>query len=495
MDIKKRIQNRKKMIKDMKGLSARHITRSRKFGTSIVVAVMLVIAIVTFLEILSHENYKQFDLTKDKRFTISSQTKNIMNSLDDNLTAVAFYPTDSLLKPHIGDLLDLYKYESDGKFDYHFVDMDMKPGEALKYNIHENETIVFVYGGLNVSVHITEDNLFDEGEKLLTNTVLKAIFTERKVIYFLTQHGERDIEGADSRDFEKVGKVLENQNYKLEKLDLITTPIVPEDASLLVVAGPKTSLFKEELESLTEYIDRGGNTLIMLDAEFSSPTLEKYLGGLGVVAAKDIIIDTESRVLGGGATIPVVSIYLPHPITKGFDISSFFFLARSLKIDTDAAKSSGWSFNYLAKTGENSWGETDIEAINDGTASFDEGKDLAGPVPVAVVGTKEVEDANDADEAESDEIKKVAKMVVFGDSDLVNNSFFINEGNINFFINSVNWLCDIEELIAILPKDKKVDSLVLSKERGVLVSILSFIVPLLLIIIGTAVTLVRRWKI
>ena len=495
MDIKKKVQNTKKMMQDMRGLSARHITRSRKFGTTTVIAVVLVIASIAFLEILSHENYKQFDLTKDKRFTISSQTKNIMNSLDDNLTAVAFYPIDSPLSPHVGDLMDLYKYESNGKFDYRFVDMDMKPGEALKYSIHENETIVLVYGDRNVSVHITENELFDEGEKLLTNAVLKATNVERKVIYFLTQHGERDIKGKDADDFESVSKLLENQNYKVEELDLLTTPTVPEDASLLVIAGSKTDLFPEELESLTEYIDRGGSILITFDAEYRSPSLEKYIGDLGVVATKDIVIDTESRVQGGGPTIPVVSIYLPHPITKGFDISSFFVLSRSLKIDTDVTKSSGWSFNYLAKTGESSWGETDIESVTGGNVSFDEGKDMEGPVPVAVVGTKEIEGSNGADEEENGEIKKVAKMIVFGDSDFVNNSFFINEGNKNFFTNSVNWLCDVEELIAILPKDKKVDSLVLSKERGFWVLIFSFIVPLLLIIIGTMVTLFRRWKI
>ncbi len=495
MDMKKKMQNTKKMMQDIRGLSARHITRSRKFGTTAVIAVLLVIAIIVFLEVLSHENYKQFDLTKDKRFTISSQTKNIMNSLDDNLSAVAFYPTDSPIKSYVGDLMDLYKYESDGKFDYRFVDMDMRPGEALKYNIHENETIVLVYGDHNVSVHLTENELFDEGEKLLTNTVLKATFPERKVIYFLTQHGERDIEGEDAQGFERVGKVLENQNYKLEKLDLITNPNVPENASLLVIAGSKTNLFKEELESLTEYINRGGSILITFDAEYSSPNLEEYISNIGVVATKDIIVDTESRVHGGGATIPVVSIYLPHSITKGFDISSFFVLTRSLKIDIDAATSSGWSFNYLAKTGKNSWGETDIESVTGGNVSFDEGKDLEGPVPVAVVGTKEVEGLNGEDEIRSDEIKKVAKMVIFGDSDFVNNAFFINEGNKNFFTNSVNWLCDVEELIAILPKDKKVDSLVLSKENGFWVLIFSFIVPLLLIIIGIAVTLFRRWKI
>ena len=183
-----------------------------------------------------------------------------------------------------------------------------------------------------------------------------------------------------------------------------------------------------------------------------------------------------------------MEIYLAHPITKEFDIPSFFFLARSLEIDKDAEKSSGWDFSYVAKTGKNSWGETDIGAINKGKASLDKNKDVVGPVPVLIAGTKEIEDD------EEGEAKKEAKMVVFGDSDFVNNSFFINEGNMNLFVNSVNWLCDVEELIAILPRDKKVDTLILTENREIWLLVTSFLVPLLLIITGTAVIIFRRRK-
>ncbi len=495
MNIKEMMENIKKFIKSFRGETVDQgktpsggLTRSRIYGMSTAVAILLVIGIVVFIEVISYNNHKQFDLTKDKRFTLSPQTEKIMKSLEDNLEAIAFYSTDDPARFEVEDLLKLYEYASDGMFSYRFVDMDLKPAAALEYNIHEKETVVFEYGDRHVSVHIARDDVKDKGEKKLTNTILKAIYTKKKVIYFLTQHGERDIDKTDSRDYKKIREVLENQNYKMEKLDLLTTAEVPEDASLLVIAGPKTNLFEEELKSITNYLKGGGSLLVTLDAEYYSPSLEKYLAGLGVVAGKDIIIDTGSRVHGADYTIPRVEIYLAHPITKDFDFPSFFILARSIEIDKDAEKSSGWDFSYIAKTGKDSWGETDIGAINKGKASLDKDKDVVGPVPVVVAGTKEIE------LDEEGEAKKEAKMVVFGDSDFANNSFFINEGNMNLFVNSVNWLCDVEELIAILPKDKKVDTLILTRDKEIWLLVASFLVPLLLIITGTAVILFRRWK-
>ncbi|MBN1573072.1 MAG: GldG family protein [Deltaproteobacteria bacterium] len=488
--MKKTIQSIKGIISDLREKSSHGLTRSSKYGMSTAAAILLVIGIVVFIEVISYNNNKQFDLTKDKRFTLSPQTEKIMKSLEDNLEAVAFYSTDDPTRIEVEELLKLYKYASEGMFDYSFVDMDLKPAAALEYNIHENESVVFKYGDRHVSVRVTKDEIYDEGEKKLTNTILKAIYTKKKAIYFLTQHGERDIDGTESRDYKKIREVLENQNYSVNKLDLLTKAEVPEDASLLVIAGPKTNLFEEELKSINNYLEKGGSLLVTLDAEYYSPSLEKYLAGLGVKTEKDIIIDTESRVHGGDYTIPRVEIYLAHPITKDFDIPSFFFLARSIEIDKDAEKSSGWDFSYIAKTGKNSWGETNIGEINKGKASLDKDKDIVGPVPVVIAGAKEIENVDEEEEA-----KKEAKMVVFGDSDFVNNSFFINEGNMNLFVNSVNWLCDVEELISILPKDKKVDTLILAgKKDEVFLLLSSFLVPLLLIITGTAVIIFRRRK-
>jgi ABC-type uncharacterized transport system involved in gliding motility auxiliary subunit len=496
MKIKEIMERFKTFIKNIRGgavdtggaPAVEGLTRGRIYGFSTAVAILLVIGIVVFVEVISYNNHKQFDLTRDKRFTLSPQTEKIMKSLDGDLTAIAFYSTDDPMRIEVEDLLKLYKYASDGMFDYRFVDLDLKPSEAMEYNIHEDETVVFEYGDRRVSVTVTRDDIYDVGEKKLTNTILKALYTEKKAIYFLTQHGERDIDKTDAADYKKIREVLENQNYKMEKLDLMTTAEVPEDASLLVIAGSRTSLFDEELKSIDKYLGGGGSLLVTLDAEYSSLSLEKYLAGLGVRAGKDIIIDTESKIHGGDYTIPHVKIYLAHPITKDFDIPSFFILARSVEIDKDAEKSSGWDFSYVAKTGKNSWGETDLGAINRGKASLDKDKDVVGPVPVMIAGTKEIDPDGEG------EAKKEARMVVFGDSDFANNTFFVIEGNMNLFVNSVNWLCDVEELISIIPRDKKVDALILTEDEEPWLLLTSFLIPILLIITGIAVIVFRRRK-
>ena len=95
-------------------------------------------------------------------------------------------------------------------------------------------------------------------------------------------------------------------------------------------------------------------------------------------------------------------------------MASFFPLARTVSV-TDK-KVEGINVVPLAETSDQAWGETDLENMAKGTAEFKEGEDLAGPVPVAVVGTIKTADAP-KDESpkpeDKDKVKPEGKFVVF----------------------------------------------------------------------------------
>jgi ABC-type uncharacterized transport system involved in gliding motility auxiliary subunit len=487
----------KKLWSSIKGFFKRiefePLTRGQKYGVSTAVAVVMVLAIVVLLEVLSYNHNKQFDLTQDKRYTVSMESTNVMKSLTGELKAVAFCSKDDV-KTKIGDLLEQYKFASGGKFKYRFVDLYLSPGDAKTYKVTEDNTIVFIYGDREERVVLTDADIIGSGEQKLTNAILKVTSTKPKTVYFLTRHGERDIALESEEGFSRIRTRLESQNYVVNPLDLITSPTVPDDAAALIIAAPQKDLFDAEISAITDYLNKGGSLLVMLDPGVQTPKLTAMLAQVGIDMPNDVVIDRDSKVLGGDYLLPVANTYLKHPITKDLTALSFYPYARSIDINETVAKEAGWVLGGLVNTGPNSWAEMDLGALRQGKAEFSSGVDKAGPVAVAVVGSREITPPKDS-EAEP----KQARIVVFGSSSFVANSYYMmaesNAANIDIFLNSVNWLAGNENLISIHAKEKKSTPLFLTGYQGLLIFLVCVVlVPLAVLGVGVFVYLRRRFR-
>lgn len=204
----------------------------------------------------------------------------------------------------------------------------------------------------------------------------------------------------------------------------------------------------------------------------SARGIEEFLLNYGVALKNDVVVDPMSRMFGADFRMPVVAEYAKHPITENFGIASFFPVARSVNPDNDKVPKWG-KINVLASTGPKSWAETDMEELKKGRAEFKEGEDAAGPVPVAVALTIGEDRPQDPYKAEK---HPVAKMVVFGDSDFVNNEYISASGNRDLFLNSVRWLAGEEDLIAIRPRSSNNTPLFLKAFQARLLFILPVLV-------------------
>ena len=126
-----------------------------------------------------------------------------------------------------------------------------------------------------------------------------------------------------------------------------------------------------------------------------------------------------------GPAAPLVSTYESHPITKELTNGMTFFpLSRSLK--TVDNSSSQFTSNILFKTSESSWGEKNLKS---GSAEFNEGVDVKGPVPLGAASTKSIV----GDDKEK-KYGKEARVVVIGDSDFANNSYIRMQRNGDCFL-------------------------------------------------------------
>ena len=85
------------------------------------------------------------------------------------------------------------------------------------------------------------------------------------MVYFLTGHGERDIEQAGETSMTRAKTTLESKNYTVKTLNLLAENQIPEDASLIVIAGPLQPVSEEEVQLLKDYLASGGSLIVMED--------------------------------------------------------------------------------------------------------------------------------------------------------------------------------------------------------------------------------------
>lgn len=482
----------------MPGKSKR--SRIWTYGSNTLISSLFFIGILVFVVLIAERHPWRADYTESGSYTLSEQTLNILKSLEKPISIKAFFATASPEQGKAKDLLDTYCYY-DKRITYEFIDPDRQPEVAKRYEIRAYNTLV-------LEGYDKKQTLQTADEESITNALLKMTRKEEKKIYFLIGHGERAPENSGKEGYSTAQSALQKENYTVLPLNLLQQPKVPPDAAALIVAGPKKPLMTQEIESLKEYLSRGGKIMAFLDP-FSDGGLQEFLKSHGILLGNDVIVDKLSRVFGGSYLMPVVTEYGPHKITEGFEVATFYSEARSVRGEDEPPK--GIHVEVLASTSDKAWAETDLEMLEQGQASFDEGKDQPGPVPLAVLAEidtaspkpDESKEAQAKDPLESQKpgepgVKdkgdsKKALLLVVGDSDFADNTYFGLSGNGDIFLNMVNFMAEEENLITIKPREKEGRPMLLSQSQAqmVLLTVLVF-VPLTVLTVGFIVYRVRR---
>jgi ABC-type uncharacterized transport system involved in gliding motility auxiliary subunit len=144
-----------------------------------------------------------------------------------------------------------------------------------------------------------------------------------------------------------------------------------------------------------------------------------------------------------------------------------------------------------------------LQALQDGRSEFNEPSDRRGPISIAAVATintppeaKATAETPKPSEPDLSQDTAAARLVVFGDSEFANNSFFVSPGNGNLFLNTVSWLAEEGDLIAIRPRPGQSSGpVILTEAQAPLVFWLPVVVlPLAVLTSGAMVFMRRRWQ-
>ena len=454
------------LVSEGKSLKKFFSSRMAQHGTNAIILTSVFLGVLIFINLLIHRHKQRFDFTEANLFTLAPQTKKFITNLPREVNLTAFYQIETPEKNAFENLIAGY-LEKTEKIGITYIDPDKNPAVTKQYGVTTYGTIVLESGSKETKIqNATEENL--------TNALLKVTRDEQKVIYFLEGHGENQINSTENEGHQTAKKNLEQDGFIVKPLLLLQTGEVPKDASTLVIAGPKKPIQKEEQKALNSYLEKGGAVMMLLDPK-SKHGMDAFLRNWGVELGDNIVIDPMSKLFGGDFAAPVVNQYSAHDITSEFVLPTIFPIIQSVK----AIPTAKIETVELLKTSVNSWGESSFES---GTVKFDVDTDLKGPVPVAVVATKllrpEEDDAHDEnEETQEQEIKKPkATLVVIGDSDFSNNRYSNFSGNGDFFLNTVSWLAEEENLISIRPKEKRNSPIHLTSAWGSAIFVLGILI-------------------
>ena len=445
----------------------------------VVLLVALFSGVLILINVIAYKNSKRFDLTPGKRYSLSPQSAQILNTLTDDLTVTIFYKKGE--GSSLQDLLELFS-RTNSRFYYHLLDLDKNPAKAQMLGIREYGTGVAEYQNRKETVRsLTEENL--------VNAILRLTDSSEKTVRFVTGHGEKSLSGDDNKtSYSNIKYALELENYRAEELSLLQAKEIPADTLILIIGGPQKDFLQKEIDLIADYLQQGGRVIFMFDP-FPLARLEEYVRTLGVDLPHDIIIDTESKLFELDEITPLIFPDKRHPITERANEGFVFPFCRPaipLKDHPD-----DFALGVFAFSGPRSWAEQNTQSVYDGKYRYDKDTDLSGPVPVAVTVERVSQQQPDGTP------RKSMRLAVIGDSDFVTNSYLSVLGNKDLFLNTINWLAEREELMSIRPKSESttVSMLFLTENENRLVLWSAVIVePLLILAIGIGVVLWRRMR-
>lgn len=404
--------------------------RSSKLGLNSAVLTLAVIVILGVINFLGFRHHKQWDLTSEKLYTLSDQTKKIIQPLKAGVDVLLFSKTPD---PQLQALMEEYENLS-SHIHYRVVDPQERPDLAKKYSVARMGQVIVASGGRIERV----GGEFGEtvGEQDVTSAILKATSNSTKTVCFVEGHGEKSITAPDAQGYSGVAGELKKENYQVQAVNLVTSGGVPAGCSVLVDAGPTEAFFPQEADEVKRYLDGGGKAMLLIDPD-TDPKLDEVLSEWNVNVGDNYVIDASGvgRYFRMGPAAPLVVSYGASPIVRGFARTMTFFpLARTVSI-ADESKLEPQAVELL-KTTALSYTKPSLVAAR---TPFNPKEDQRGPLSLGVAAERK-SGATDA------------RLVVIGNSLFAANQFVGVQRNGDLFFNAINWLSEEENLISIRPK-------------------------------------------
>ncbi len=480
-----------------------------KIGANVAAQIALAAFIVLMVNSLGVKHYRRWDFSRDKKYELSDKTKRFLDSVKDKIRVTVFFSPNTPITADVQSLLTEYQYASHGKLDVENIDPERNLSRAKeifdKYKVVSEESLLVIdYNGKSKTVKASEMADIDQsgmamgegprveafkGEQAITAAMMDLVEGKKNVVGYLVGHKEPQL--ADPSPVSVLKTFIENENIKLQELNLFEIGEIPPDLKTIMMVGPQYDLSDREMKLLRDFWNRQGRILFLRDPSAKTPKLDAFALEQGIRPNDDrLMVFIKTGLQEIALTRDVQAKFLnASPITQRLaDARALFFGGTSsLVLNTDYRDPSGVKVQPLLEAEKGYFAETDYNSTDQAKLQADATKQ--SPVPLFLAASSEKGGSADARVQVAS-----ARLVLVANSSFVEDKALTQDQQaLDFVSASLDWLLSREQLIGIAPKVPKTLTFTMSATAlaNVRWVILVFL-PLFPAIIGIAVWWRRR---
>lgn len=425
--------------------------KTTRQGLNMGALILLAAVILVFVNFMAGRYNRTFDFSTTDKFTLSEQSKKILDNLknDSADVQVKYFYKEGLEgveanKKIFSNMVKIFQdYSSDArsKIKMEFIEMNSRPKITQEFGATKGAGEGFIeYNGQKNRIESqgSSANAANYSEQDFINALIKTTRKEKKKIYFLQGHGERDAANEKSETgVSALKQMLEKNSYTVESYNMIEKGGLPMDANVIAIFNPENTFQKHEVNALQDYLNNGGALLLTFD-EKNMAGLADLIKLMGIAIEKNYIFNIFNSPSGPviNAQQPTVAVqYSPtSEITRFFasNSSSVFLRPSSIKL-LDIPPT--LQVDPLVKSPEAS-----VALENFDSQQFN-GQPQSYVLAVEVKGKLKENAANNF------------SAVVFADTDFLSNQFIYQNSNKDLVLNTLSALAQEKDLIAIAPKE------------------------------------------
>lgn len=478
----------------MVGKNSFQLTNNGKknlFKTAIgtVVVIAIVIAFNIGVRQLPTE-YAQIDMTQHHWYSITDETKAVLDTLDEEVTIYVIGSKETV-DDGVRLYLDAYKKYSN-KINVEYKPLDTYPTFAAEMtgSYMDESGMIVVKGDDYRTVSYGDCYVIEYGydsygmlmdyvsgidiEGQLTAAIGSLISDEKYTVYFLEGHNEVPIYESLLSRFHKGG-------YATANLSLLKEKEVPADAVTLVINGPENDLSAAEVTAIKEYVNRGGNLIMMASLDIKdTPNYDALMESYGVNITEGSVLESDMYYVYNEVPFAILPDNEYHDITASVYNSKYTLMIQSRGFTVDET-AEGMDVYPLFSSQDNSYAKV---LTPEALVEFEEGNEV-GPFMLGVCTEMYT------DSGELATITMIGSPAfIYEDIDMI-----VANANTDVFFGAVNYGSDVEVVTTIPAKSIEPEYVMVSSGLILLyTSLIVLLLPISMVITGIVIVIVRRKK-